>query len=79
MQRHMGRKELDRLVWKLRSMHLAVPGAVAHLYHIQHALSQGGGVPSLAGAEIKFLDYGLAGTSGAICSLSHTSGQDCLL
>ena len=39
-QRRMGRKELERLVGKLRSMHLAVPGAVAHLYHIQRALSQ---------------------------------------
>ena len=28
---------------KLQSMHLAVPGAVANLYHIQHALAQGGG------------------------------------
>ena len=26
----------------LRSMHLAVPGAVAHLFHIQRALNQGG-------------------------------------
>ena len=38
----MGRKELECLVGKLRSMHLAVPGAVAHLYHIQRALSQAG-------------------------------------
>ena len=41
-QRRMGRKELELLVGKLRSIHLAVPGAVAHLYHIQHALSQAG-------------------------------------
>ena len=41
-QRRMGRKELERLAGKLRSMHLAVPGAVAHLYHIQRALSQAG-------------------------------------
>ena len=41
-QRRMGRKELERLVGKLRSMQLAVPGAVAHLYHIQRALSQAG-------------------------------------
>ena len=39
-QQRMGGKELERLVGKLRSMHLAVPGAVAHLYHIQCALSQ---------------------------------------
>ena len=38
----MGRKDLERLVWKLQYMHLAVPGAVAHLYHIQRALSQVG-------------------------------------
>ena len=41
-QRRMGRKELERLVGKLRSMHLAMPGAVAHLYHIQCGLSQAG-------------------------------------
>ena len=27
---------------KLRSMHLAVPGAVAHIFHIQRAQNQGG-------------------------------------
>ena len=41
-QRRMGRKDLERLVGKLRSMHLAVPGSVAHLFHIQRALNQGG-------------------------------------
>ena len=41
-QRRMGRKDLEHLVGKLRSMHLAVPGAVAHLLHIQCALNQGG-------------------------------------
>ena len=40
-QRRMGRKDLERLVGKLRSMHLAVPGAVAHLFRIQRALNQG--------------------------------------
>ena len=41
----MVRKELEQLMGKLRSMHLAVTGAVAHLYHIQSALFQGvGGV-----------------------------------
>ena len=39
-QRRMGRKDLERLVAKLRSMHLAVPGAVSHLFHIQRALNQ---------------------------------------
>ena len=38
----MGRKDLERLVGKLRYMHLAVPGVVAYLYHIQHALAQAG-------------------------------------
>ena len=35
----MDRKNLERLVGKLRSMHLAVLGAVSHLYHIQCALA----------------------------------------
>ena len=39
-QRRMDRKELEQLVGKLRSMHLAVPGAVARLYHIQRALAR---------------------------------------
>ena len=38
----MGRKDLERLVGKLRSMHLVVPKAVARLFHIQQALNQGG-------------------------------------
>ena len=37
-QRRIGRKELERMVGKLLSMHLAVPGAVAHLFYIQQAL-----------------------------------------
>ena len=41
-QSRTGRKKLECLVGKLRSMHLAVPGAVAHLFHIQGALNQGG-------------------------------------
>ena len=36
----MGRKELERLVGKLRFMHLVVPGAVSHLYHIQCVMFQ---------------------------------------
>ena len=38
----MEKKELERLVGKLRSMRLSVPGAVAHLYSIQRTLSQAG-------------------------------------
>ena len=41
-QRHMGQNYIERLVSKLRSMHVAVPGAVAHLYHIERALARGG-------------------------------------
>ena len=41
-QHRMGQKELERLVGKIRFMYIAVPGAVAHLYHIQRALTQGG-------------------------------------
>ena len=41
-QRCMGRKDLERLVGELCSMHLAVPGAVTHLYYIQCALFQAG-------------------------------------
>ena len=41
-QRRMGRNDLERLVRILRSMHLAVPGAMDHLIHIQRALNQGG-------------------------------------
>ena len=38
----MGRKDLEHLVGTLRSIHLAVPGVVAHLYHIQRVLDQAG-------------------------------------
>ena len=41
-KRRMGRKDLERLVEKIRSMHLAVTGAVDHLFHIQHELNHGG-------------------------------------
>ena len=40
-QWRMGRKYLERLVGNLRSIHLAVPGAVAHLYLLQCVLFQG--------------------------------------
>ena len=41
-QRRMGPKDIEGLLWKLRYMHLAVTGAVAHIYHIQRVLAQGG-------------------------------------
>ena len=34
VQHCMGRKYVESLVGKLHSMHLAVTGVVAHLYHI---------------------------------------------
>ena len=37
----IGRKELERLVGNLCSIHLAFPGASAHLYHIQRNFLQG--------------------------------------
>ena len=42
IQRRMVRKELERLVEKLLPVHLAVPRALAHLYHIQRTLTQVG-------------------------------------
>ena len=41
-QRRVGRKDLEHLVGKLRFMHLTVPGAVEHPFHIQRALNLGG-------------------------------------
>ena len=41
-QRRMDRKGLECLVGKLCSMHLAVPGVVAHLYHLHCVLAQAG-------------------------------------
>ena len=38
----MVRKDLERLVGKLCSIYLTMPGAVAHLFHIQRTLNQGG-------------------------------------
>ena len=38
-QRRMSTKKLERLIGKLRSMHLAIPGAVGHFYHFQIALT----------------------------------------
>ena len=42
IQRIMVQKDLERLFGKLCSMHIAVPGVLAHLFHIQRALNQGG-------------------------------------
>ena len=41
-QRRMGQEDLEFLVGKLCSMHLAVPGAVVHFFHIQSVLNQRG-------------------------------------
>ena len=40
MQSCMVQKDLEPLVGKILYMHLAVPGYVAHLYHIQRDLAQ---------------------------------------
>ena len=36
-QRRISTKKLERLIGKLRSMHLAVPGAVGHFYNLQQS------------------------------------------
>ena len=41
-QHCMGQKDLEPLVGKLCSMHVVEPGAVSHLYHSQHNISQKG-------------------------------------
>ena len=41
-QQHIGRNYVDIFLGKLRSMHVAVLGAVAHLYDIHSDLAQGG-------------------------------------
>ena len=38
-QRWMSTKTLERLIGKLRSMHLAIPGAVGHFYNLQRSLT----------------------------------------
>ena len=39
-QRKMRRKRLEVLIGKLRSMHLAIPGAISHFYYLQQALTK---------------------------------------
>ena len=38
-QRRISTKKLERLIGKLRSVHLAVPGEVGHLYNLQQSLT----------------------------------------
>ena len=38
-QRQMSTKKLERLIGKLRLMHLAIPGAVGHFYNLQRSLT----------------------------------------
>ena len=45
-QRKMRRKRLEILIGKLRSMHLAIPGAISHFYYLQQALTKA--TPNLA-------------------------------
>ena len=40
-QLHMDRKGIERLLGKLHSIHLTVPGAVAHLYQNRRDMSKG--------------------------------------
>ena len=51
-QGRISHKELEILVGNLRSMHLAFPGVVAHLYHIYLALEQGEGVQGLSPSSL---------------------------
>ena len=39
LQRRISTKKLERLIGKLRSMHLAIPGAVGHFYNLQRSLT----------------------------------------
>ena len=41
-QRRLAVDKLRKLIGKLRSMHLAVPGAIGHFYHLQKALTTAG-------------------------------------
>ena len=47
-RRHIAVPKLCWLVGKMRSMHLAVPGAIGHFYYIQEALTK---------AETRTQDY----------------------
>ena len=49
---HMSRKDMEHLVGKLRSMNLALLGAVAHLYHIQRAIFEAGADRALLYPEL---------------------------
>ena len=42
MERRIGQKYLESLIGNFLSMYLAVPGEMAHFYHIQRTLTQGG-------------------------------------
>ena len=45
-RRKIRRKQLEILIGKLRSMHLAIPGAIGHFYYLQQALTKA--TPKLA-------------------------------
>ena len=42
MERRISQKYLESLIGNFLSMYLAVPGEMAHFYHIQRTLTQGG-------------------------------------
>ena len=76
-QCHIGQKDIEHLVGKLRSMHLTVTGALAHIYHIQRALAQGGGGPGLDFFGLSLGDFVLAGPCGTNIVLDYSPGQYC--
>ena len=39
-QRHISAKKLERLIRKIRSMYLAMPGAISHFYAMQVSLTR---------------------------------------
>ena len=75
-QRHMGRKEPDRLVGKLCSMHPAVPGAVAQLYHIQRVLSLAGTDRAWLYPDFHLQDFRLEHAGRSDSRPAHSSRQD---
>ena len=70
----MGRKELESLVGKIRSMYLTVPGVVVHLYHLQRALAQGGGRQDLDISGFSLINWVLEDYSCTDSGSTHSPG-----
>ena len=77
-QRCIGRKDMERLKGKICSIKLALPGAVAYLYHVQRTLKQGGGRKGLDIVIISLMNRRLEGTSRSDSGSAHSSGWDYL-